>query len=236
MGIPLDDKTYMFRDEGKLTLDELIQKGEKAGLSEKDYLMLKINKDLHGASYCFPNDKEKELLKKLDEASQKPEANLRELVVQVNLATQYMNLKHYSKFHHDYRPDCSNDVSCPYEIPDWMKDGLGIEAPAKEWGSKESVENLNKEIYSLKKERTSPVTITVPQYDDKGNIVKDRNGNPLTATLNCSQGIDAALGKLAKRCSDQEFKIKYYEQQLSFYKTNSISQQKSRSDNSGMEY
>ena len=48
--------------------------------------------------------------------------------------------------------------------------------------------------------------------------------------------IDAALGKLAKRCTDQDFKIKQLESQLHFYKSNSIQQQKSRSDDSGMEY
>ena len=91
------------------------------------------------------------------------------------------------------------------------------------------------EIDSLKKARTSAVTVKVPQYDDKGNIVKDKTGKILTATLNCSLGTDAALGKLAKRCTDQEYKIRQLEQQLSFYKANSISQ-KSRSDDSGVGY
>ena len=238
--------TFKFPGSGK-TLDEAVKDNvhaDKYFNTEEKYLKTLISESCReGYHYpgnaAFPsrlNEKEAEVLKKIADAAERPGADLKKLTMEAVIANDYINVKHKAV-------DTLRDY--PYELPDWMKENLepdymradSIEVMKKQLEEKELIiTEKDKQINSLKNVRFSPVTITVPQYDEKGNVVKDRQGNTLKTTLNCSQGIDAALGKLAKRCTDQELKIKQLESQLHFYKSNSIQQQKSRSDDSGIEY
>ena len=73
----------------------------------------------------------------------------------------------------------------------------------------------------LKKEKSyhnSKCDITVPQYDSKGNVVKDSQGNVKTATIHCTNGVDHALGKLVNMYAN----LKYENEQL----RNQLNQQK----------
>ena len=64
--------------------------------------------------------------------------------------------------------------------------------------------NLNKGI----------CVITVPQRDSNGNIKKDSHGNPLTTTLNCSEGTYGALSKLSSKVVDLTYENKQLRNQL----------------------
>ena len=75
------------------------------------------------------------------------------------------------------------------------------------WTSKanaddKTIENLNKQLEQEKAYHTSSCVITVPQRDSNGNEIIGKDGKPLTAKLNCTEGVDAALGKLSKKCVD----------------------------------
>lgn len=64
---------------------------------------------------------------------------------------------------------------------------------------------IQKQDEALRKEQSihnSSCDITVPQRDSNGNEIIGKDGKPLTSTLHCTEGIDAALGKLSRKCVD----------------------------------
>lgn len=98
---------------------------------------------------------------------------------------------------------------------------------AKAEADNKTIQNLNKQLEQEKAYHTSSCVITVPQRDSKGNIKKDSHGNPLTITLNCSEGTYGALSKLSSKVVDLTFENKKLREQLNHQ--NNISQ-KSPSD------
>lgn len=73
---------------------------------------------------------------------------------------------------------------------------------AKAEANNKTIQNLNEQLEQEKAYHTSSCVITVPQRDSKGNKIIGKDGKPLTAKLNCTEGVDAALGKLSKKCVD----------------------------------
>lgn len=98
---------------------------------------------------------------------------------------------------------------------------------AKAEADNKTIQNLNKQLEQEKAYHTSSCVITVPQRDSKGNIKKDSHGNPLTITLNCSEGTYGALSKLSSKVVDLTFENNKLREQLNHQ--NNISQ-KSPSD------
>ena len=87
------------------------------------------------------------------------------------------------------------------------------------WTEKAQKNNeLNLQLQAeLNKERAthnSSCVITVPQRDSNGNIKKDSHGNPLTTTLNCSEGTYGALSKLSSKVVDLTYENKQLRNQL----------------------
>ena len=73
---------------------------------------------------------------------------------------------------------------------------------AKAEADNKTIQNLNKQLEQEKAYHTSSCVITVPQRDSNGNEIIGKDGKPLTAKLNCTEGVDAALGKLSRKCVD----------------------------------
>ncbi len=73
---------------------------------------------------------------------------------------------------------------------------------AKAEADNKTIQNLNEQLEQEKAYHTSSCVITVPQRDSNGNEIIGKDGKPLTAKLNCTEGVDAALGKLSKKCVD----------------------------------
>lgn len=97
------------------------------------------------------------------------------------------------------------------------------------WTSKanaddKTIKNLNKQLEQEKAYHTSSCVITVPQRDSNGNEIIGKDGKPLTSTLHCTEGIDAALGKLSRKCVDLTLENKQLREQLN--------QEKNRNANS----
>ena len=102
------------------------------------------------------------------------------------------------------------------------------------WTSKanaddKTIENLNKQLEQEKAYHTSSCVITVPQRDSNGNEIIGKDGKPLTSTLHCTEGIDAALGKLSRKCVDLTLENKQLREQLNQEKNRNAN---SQSDNS----
>lgn len=85
---------------------------------------------------------------------------------------------------------------------------------AKAEADNKTIQNLNKQLEQEKAYHTSSCVITVPQRDSKGNIKKDSHGNPLTITLNCSEGTYGALSKLSSKVVDLTFENNKLREQL----------------------
>ena len=85
---------------------------------------------------------------------------------------------------------------------------------AKAEADNKTIQNLNKQLEQEKAYHTSSCVITVPQRDSNGNIKKDSHGNPLTTTLNCSEGTYGALSKLSSKVVDLTYENKQLRNQL----------------------
>jgi hypothetical protein len=75
-------------------------------------------------------------------------------------------------------------------------------------------QQLQAELDKERATHNSSCVITVPQRDSNGNIKKDSHGNPLTTTLNCSEGTYGALSKLSSKVVDLTFENKQLRNQL----------------------
>lgn len=114
---------------------------------------------------------------------------------------------------------------------------------AKAQADKETINNLTEQLEqkdkiiqkqneALRKEQAihnSSCDITVPQRDSNGNEIIGKDGKPLTSTLHCTEGIDAALGKLSRKCVDLTLENKQLREQLNQEKNRNTN---SQSDNS----
>ncbi len=114
---------------------------------------------------------------------------------------------------------------------------------AKAEADKETINNLTEQLEqkdkiiqkqdeALRKEQSihnSSCDITVPQRDSNGNEIIGKDGKTLTSTLHCTEGIDAALGKLSRKCVDLTLENKQLREQLNQEKSRNA---KSQSDNS----
>lgn len=114
---------------------------------------------------------------------------------------------------------------------------------AKAQADKETINNLTEQLEqkdkiiqkqdeALRKElsiHNSSCDITVPQRDSNGNEIIGKDGKALTSTLHCTEGIDAALGKLSRKCVDLTLENKQLREQLNQEKNRNAN---SQSDNS----
>ena len=129
----------------------------------------------------------------------------------------------------EYSIELSNQLNQEQELANAKKTIQEKDKELDIWTAKveadnKTIKNLNKQLEQEKAYHTSSCVITVPQRDSNGNVITGKDGKPLTAKLNCTDGVDVALGKLSRKCVDLTLENKQLREQLN--------QEKNRNANS----